>query len=189
MVSLASLWLPILLSAVAVFIVSAIIHMALPYHKSDFQQLPSEDAILNALAPHNIPVGEYMFPRPASMAAMKDPAYIEKHKRGPVGILTVLRSGEMGMGRQLTQWFIYSLVISLFSAYIASHALPAGARGAEIFRYVTTLGFLGYGLGLVHDSIWFGRKWSSTVKNLIDGFIYGAVSALVFMWLWPQPGA
>jgi len=34
MVSLAALWLPILLAAVFVFIASSIIHMVLPYHKT-----------------------------------------------------------------------------------------------------------------------------------------------------------
>ena len=38
--SLAALWLPILLSAVIVFVVSSILHMALPFHKNDYRQLP-----------------------------------------------------------------------------------------------------------------------------------------------------
>lgn len=187
MVSLSSLWLPILLSGVAVFIVSSIVHMALPYHRSDFAKLPNEDQILGSLAPHNIPVGDYMFPMPASMSAMKDPAFVEKHKRGPVGIVTILPSGQMGMTKQLVLWFVYSLVVSLFAAYITSHALPVGARSAEVFRYVGTLGFLGYGMASAHESIWFGRKWSTTIKNLFDAFVYGAATALVFIWLWPAP--
>ena len=42
MVTLASLWLPILLSAVAVFIASSLVHMVLKYHDSDYPGLPSE---------------------------------------------------------------------------------------------------------------------------------------------------
>ncbi|MFQ5717948.1 MAG: hypothetical protein ACE5IK_00225 [Acidobacteriota bacterium] len=43
MIALTSLVLPILLSAVLVFVVSSIIHMVLPYHRGDFSQLPAED--------------------------------------------------------------------------------------------------------------------------------------------------
>ena len=152
-VSLTSLWLPILLSAVAVFIVSAIIHMVLRYHNSDFSKLPGEDAIMNAMHPHNIPPGDYMFPHGGSMAAMKDPAFIERWKRGPVGILTILPNQQMGMGKNLTLWFIYSLVVSLFAAYLSSRALAPGAPAAQIFRFVGTPGCLGYGMALIPDSV------------------------------------
>jgi hypothetical protein len=43
MVSIPSLWLPILVSAIIVFLASWILHMFLPYHRSDFQKVPSED--------------------------------------------------------------------------------------------------------------------------------------------------
>ena len=49
MVPIHALWLPILLSAVIVFIVSSIIHMALPVHKSDYRKLPDEEKALDAL--------------------------------------------------------------------------------------------------------------------------------------------
>jgi len=42
MVSIILLWLPILLSAVIVFVVSSILHMVLPYHRSDFSKIPKE---------------------------------------------------------------------------------------------------------------------------------------------------
>lgn len=186
MVSLTSLWLPILLSAVAVFIVSSIIHMFLPYHRTDYAKLPAEDQIMNALHPHNLAPGDYIFPHAGTPAAMKDPALAEKRKRGPVGILTVLPSGAPGMGKNLAQWFVFSLLVSLFAAYITSHALPAGAEGSELFRYVATLGFMGYGMATIHESIWFGRRWSTTIKNVFDAFVYGAAMALVFIWMWPR---
>ena len=49
MVSLANLWLPVLLSAVIVFFASSIIHMVLPYHRSDYKKLPDEDNVRAAL--------------------------------------------------------------------------------------------------------------------------------------------
>ena len=82
MVSLMSLWLPIVLSAVIVFFVSSIIHMVLKYHANDFQKLPREDDVMDALRPFAIPPGDYCMPRPGSMKEMKEPAFIERRKRG-----------------------------------------------------------------------------------------------------------
>ena len=188
MVSLAQLWLPILLSAVAVFLVSFVTHMLLKYHNTDFQKLPNEDAILAALGSHNIPVGEYMFPHMTGAEGnpMKDPVYIEKRKRGPAGILSVMPNGMPGLGGYLAQWFVYAVVCSLFAGYLAGAALPPGAEGSEVFRFTATVGFLAYGLALVHDSIWYARRWSTTIKNLIDALLYGATTAAVFVWLWPK---
>ena len=49
MVPLMSLWIPIVLSAVIVFVASSAIHMILTYHKGDFGQVPSEDGVREAL--------------------------------------------------------------------------------------------------------------------------------------------
>jgi hypothetical protein len=187
MVSLTQLWLPILLSAVAVFFVSFMTHMLLKYHNTDYSALPNEDAILDALRPHNLPVGEYMFPHPGgSSNPMKDPVLVEKRTRGPAGMLTVMPNGMPGLGGYLGQWFVFSLVCSLFAAYLASRALPVAAEGSEVFRFTATVAFLAYGLAHVSDSIWFGRRWSTTFKNLFDALLYGLTTAAVFVWLWPR---
>lgn len=186
MVSLTSLWLPILLSAVAVFIVSSIIHMFLPYHRSDFSKLAAEDDVMAALGRNNIPVGEYMFPYAGSMSAMKDPAWIEKRKRGPAGILSVMPSGMPGMGKFLGQWFVYSVVISVIVAHLATGAFGAGAESAELFHLTAISAFLAYGFALIQSSIWFNRAWSVTLKALFDAALYGATTGAVFVWLWPK---
>jgi len=59
MVPAISLWLPILLSAVTVFLASSVIHMVLTYHRSDFKGLPSKDQVMDALRAFNIPPGEF----------------------------------------------------------------------------------------------------------------------------------
>src|SRR5688572_3357797 len=135
MVSLASLWLPILVSAVLVFVASSVIHMFLGYHAADYPRVPGEDKVMDALRPLNIPPGDYMMPSPQGVNAMKDPAFIEKHKRGPVAIMTVFPNGEMGMGRQLGTWFVFCLVVGVFSAYLTSRALPAGARYLDVHQF------------------------------------------------------
>src|SRR4030095_6336463 len=111
MVSLAALWLPILLAAVLVFIASSIIHMVLPYHRSDYKKLPSEDAVMDALRRFSIPPGDYLTPRPSGPNALKDPAFVEKRKKGPVALMTIMPSGEWSMGPQLIQWFLFSVVV------------------------------------------------------------------------------
>jgi Flp pilus assembly protein TadB len=186
MVTIVSLWLPILLSAVAVFVVSSLLHMVLRYHQNDFRRLPQEEAVLEALHKFSIPPGEYALPWCGSMAAMKDPAVQKKMADGPVGFFTVFPNGQPGMGAPLVQWFIYSLVVGIFAAYLTGHALQPGASYAEVLRFASCTAFLGYSLALVQVSIWYRRQWSTSIKNLIDGLIYGLVTGAIFGWLWPH---
>src|SRR5580704_8820849 len=117
MVPVASLWLPIVLSAVIVFLASWIVHMFLPFHRSDFAKLPQEDAVLDALRALNIPSGQYLAPFANTPAQMQQPEYLEKRKRGPTFFLTLMTS-EPGMGKNLALWFVYLLVIALFVAVV-----------------------------------------------------------------------
>jgi len=177
MVSIISLWLPILLSAVVVFLVSSIIHMVFQYHKNDFAKLPSEDTVMDDLRKHNIPPGDYHFPRAKDMKDMKSPEYVEKMKQGPSGMLTLMKSGPSTMGKELVLWFIYSIIVGIFAAYIAGNALDPGEHYLSVFRYVGATAFVGYSLALVH--------WSATLKSMFDGLIYALFTAGVFGWLWP----
>lgn len=185
MVPVLDLWLPILLSAVFVFIASSVIHMFLKYHAGDVSKVPGQDDVMNALRPFAIPPGDYMLPRCDSMKEMGSPEFTEKMKKGPVVIMTVLENKVHGMGKSLFLWFLYSLVISIFAAYIAGRALEPGAHYLEVFRFAGCTAFVAYGMALVQDSIWWHRKWSTTIKNLIDSLIYGLVTAGTFGWLWP----
>jgi hypothetical protein len=185
MVSLTALWLPILLAAVFVFIASSIIHMVLRYHSSDFRKLPDEDRAMDVLRPLNIPPGEYVFPYAGSAKAMSDPAYQERYRQGPVAFVNVLPNELKGMGRSLVLWFLYSLLVGVFAAYLASHTVPAGAHYLTVFRIVGTAAFLGYAVALWQASIWYSRAWSTTLRNTIDGLIYALLTAGTFGWLWP----
>ena len=185
MVSLNALWLPILLSAVIVFIASSVIHMASPWHKSDYPKLPNEEGLRAALRPLAIPPGDYMVPRPSSREELRDPAFLQKVNEGPNLVLTVMPAGPFSMGRNLVQWFLYCLVISLFAAYIASRALPPGTEYMQVFRFTGTTAFLGYSAALWQMSIWYRRAWGTTVKATIDGLIYALLTAGTCGWLWP----
>ncbi|HYT31451.1 MAG TPA: hypothetical protein VEO37_02555, partial [Thermoanaerobaculia bacterium] len=135
MVPIVSLWLPILLSAVAVFIASSIIHMVLPYHRSDYKKLPAEDDVMGALRKFQVSPGDYIFPKPGSPKEMKDPAFQERMKKGPVGFLTVRPGITPSMGKPLPFWFLYCVVVGVFAAYVAGRALPAGAPYRAVFRF------------------------------------------------------
>ncbi len=185
MVSLVSLWLPILLSAVAVFAVSSIIHMFLTYHKADYTDLPNEAEVMNALRPFNIPPGDYVMPKPASTKDMGTPEFIAKIKQGPVAFMTVFPNEPFNMGKQLTLWFLYSVLVGVFAAYLASRTLDAGAEYLTVFRITGTVAFAGYGLALLQGSIWYGRKWGATLRSVFDGLVYALFTAGMFGWLWP----
>jgi hypothetical protein len=183
MVSLISLWLPILLSAVGVFIVSSIIHTVLKYHQSDFRKLPKEDEVMDSFRRLEIPPGDYAMPYAESMS---DPAFAEKMKTGPVAFMTVRPGGSFSMGKKLFIWFLYSLLIATIAAYITGSALRAGAPYLSVFRFAGCVTFTGYAIGLLHDSIWYERNWGTTVKYVFDGLVYGLLTAGVFGWLWPR---
>lgn len=185
MTALTALWLPIVLSAVLVFVVSSLIHMILPWHKGDYPKLANEDQVMNALRPLALPPGDYMVPRPASSQAMRSPEFQEKMKRGPVVIMTVLPSGVTGMARNLIQWFLFCVVVGVFAAYVTGRALPPGAPSGAVFRFASVTAFIGYALALWPMSIWYRRAWLTTIKGTIDGLIYGLVTAATFVWLWP----
>jgi len=184
MVSVFSLWLPVLFSAILVFIVSSVIHMVLPYHRSDIAKLPREDEVMEALGKFNILPGDYFMPHGGS-EAMKDPAFIEKMKHGPVALIIMQKNGPPDLGRQLVLWFLYCLLVGVFTAYITGLAVGPGGGYLAVFRVASCTAFAGYSLALIQESIWYARKWSTTFKSVFDGMVYALASAGVFGWLWP----
>ena len=185
MTPLTALWLPILVSAVFVFAASSIIHMFLKYHDADYPPVPNEAAFADAVRPLAIPPGDYMIPRAKTTEEMRSPEFGEKMKSGPVMILTVIPNGPVSMGKSLSLWFLFSVVVSIFAAYITGRALPPGTDYMEVFRFISTTAFIGYSLALWQMSIWFHRSWGTTIKATVDGLIYALLTAGVFGWLWP----
>src|SRR3977135_4754906 len=155
MISLLSLWLPILLSAVIVFLASSLIHMTPLWHKSDFPKLPREAELLNALRPFAIPPGDYFIPRAAGMQEMRSPEFIEKMKQGPVAVLTVMPNGPLSMSRPLAQWFVFLIVVGIFVAYIASRTVPGGSTARHEVQHVGATTFIAYSPALCARSIWY----------------------------------
>jgi hypothetical protein len=186
MVPLGALWLPILLSAVLVFITSSIIHMVLKYHNRDYTKLPNEDAVRAAIRSGNPTPAQYVIPYCTEMKDMETPEMKQKYTEGPIAVLNLLRPGTPKMGKNLTQWFIFSLVVSLFVGYVAAQAIPPGTRYLHVFRIVGATAFLAYAAGQVPAAIWMGKPWKVAWKEVFDGLLYGLVTAGTFGWLWPR---
>lgn len=185
MVPLMGLWLPVLLSAVLVFLASSIIHMLLMYHHGDYGRLAGESNLMEAMRREGVRAGNYAFPCPPSKKDMRSPEFMKKYEQGPVGFLNVLPAGPPAMGKNLILWFVFCLAIGFMTAYLASRTLAAGTEYLQVFRVAGTIAFLGYAGAQPIDSIWKGQNWSTTIKHVFDGLIYALLTAGCFGWLWP----
>lgn len=180
-----SLWIPVLVSAAAVFLGSSILHMVLKYHSADMKGLPNEDAMREALGKQKPGPGQYFVPYCAGHKQMSEPAMKEKFEKGPVAMITVFPNGAVAMGRVLSQWLGFILLVSFVASYVARLTLSAGADGMLVLRVTGTVAFAGYALGNISDSIWKGQPWGNTARALMDAMIYSVLTGLTFKLLWP----
>jgi hypothetical protein len=186
MVAWSQLILPVLLSAVAVFVVSSIMHTVLKYHHRDMKKLANEDEVRTALRKGNASAGMYFVPYCADHKEMKSPEHQRKFEEGPIGLLVLRAPGVVKMGPFLLQWTAYAIVVSALAAYVARSTLDSGASYLAVFRIVGTSAWLAYAWHAPTDSIWKGQPWSVTFKVLADGLVYALLTAGVFGWLWPR---
>ena len=180
-----SLWLPVVVSAVTVWLVSAVVHMALKYHRADYRQLADEDSIAQAVRRVGPAPGLYVMPYLMDPSRMKDPAVRKRYEEGPVALLTVLRNGPPAMGKHLVQWFLYCLLASFVTGYLARHTLSPASDGLKVMQITGTVAFAAYGFGYFQDSIWQGIPWSNSLRGLFDAALYALTTGLVFRLLWP----
>ena len=99
--------------------------------------------------------------------------------------LRVRPSGSFGMTGNLVQWFGYSIVVSLIAGYIAGVAFGPGAEYLRVFQVAGCVAFAGYSLAIAQTSIWGGKSWATTFRNMADGLLYGLLTGGTFGWLWP----
>ena len=185
MTAVLSLWLPIVVAAVAVFVLSSVLHMVLTYHRSDYRQLPKEAEALAALRAGGVAPGLYQFPWCAGPKEMGTPEMQAKLNQGPVGMMTVMPSGPMAMGKYLGLWFIYVFLVSVVIGWVAGVALAPAAAAETVACVTGGMALLAYSLSHMVESIWRGFPWSVTAKGMLDGIFYAAATAAVFAWLWP----
>lgn len=186
MSAILELWMPILLSAVAVFVASSILHMVIPVHAGDHKGLPGEKDVLDAMRKQNLQPGSYMFPHCKSMKDMGNDEMLQKYQSGPVGFMTIMPTGTPAIGKSLLQWFVFSITVSIFAAYVATFTLQAQENYLRVFRLTGTVAFVAYGWGEITASIWKGQSWVVTSKFLFDGLVYALMTGGVFGALWPH---
>lgn len=180
-----SLWLPGVVSAVAVFVVSSLLHMVIKHHKGDYKKVGDEGAVRAALGKEKLAPGVYVIPHCADMSQMKDPAHTKKYEEGPVAVLTVMANQVPNMGKYLSMWFLFCLLTSFVTAYVARHTLNFGQDGMTVLRITGAVSFAAYGMGCLQELIWKGLPPANMVRFLFDAAVYSVVTGLTFMLLWP----
>ena len=186
METLAGLWMPIVVSAVLVFVASSLIWNVLAAHKWHIRGLPDEAAVREVLARQSVAPGMYSVPYAAGPAAMKDPVFCEKLEKGPVAVITVRRAGMPNMGQFLGLWFVYLLFVSYAVAFVCGQTLGRGTPYMLVFRVAGAVAFAGYSFAQIPNAIWWGRPWKSVLKEFGDGIVYALLTAGSFGWLWPE---
>jgi hypothetical protein len=186
MISLAQLWLPILVAAIAVFAASSVIHMFVKWHNTDYLKLGNEDDVRAVIRAGHAGTGQYVIPYCSDPKEMQKPEMLQKFKEGPVGFLVLRPPCEPSMGKPLGLWFLLNLVVALLAGYLACRTLAAGSSFLQICRMVGIVTFAAYACGSAQQAIWMGKPWGSAGKEIADALIYAIVSALVFGWLWPR---
>lgn len=189
MTSLAALWMPILISAFALFFLGFLCWMVLPHHRSDWKKLPDEDGVMDDLRARGVQgPGQFSFPHCGSPEAMKDPEFLKQMQDGPSGMLVLMAPGPMAMGKSMAQCVLHNAIVAAVVAYAAGLCLAPGASFSEVFRLTGTLGILAWCSAIPTSSIWFHHSWSSTWKSLADGAVAGLAMGAIFAWLWPELG-
>jgi hypothetical protein len=180
----AQLWLPIVVSAVLVFVLSAASHMALPWRKGEWGRLTDFAALQAAL--RGLAPGMYAFPAAPDPKEQMKPEWMERWAKGPSGWFTVAPPGPISMGRNMALSLLAFLGVAFMDAYVAWHALGPGAHYRAVFRIVGTVGVLAFGVGPIFNSIWYHRPWRVYLMDLLDAVLYAFAMAGVFGWLWPR---
>ena len=174
-------WLPILVSAVFCFIVSALIWTLLKYHNRDYKKAGDEEAVRAAL--RGSEPGFYIVPFSLDPADAKDPEFQRKFDEGPLAYITVAATGMPNMGAKMVTMFIYFVAVGVLAAYFMTFSVSDDADYLAKFRVAGTVAFIANSMALVPESIWFERPWSMTAKNFVDAAIYSLVTGGVFGWL------
>ena len=179
------LWLPILLSAGAVWIVSTILSVPFLHHQNDFINLPREDAFMDYLRSSGIKPGNYLFPDFRTRAATETTRVQTALTEGPVGHLQVWKTPLTMSGKLGGSLMVY-LVVSTLIAYLTRVAIPGPASHAKVFQIAATGGILAYCFAFIPSSLWWGSYKRTIAANIADGLIYAVITGAIFAWRWPH---
>ena len=181
-----SLLLPVVLAAIAVFIVSMLVHMAMPWHKSDYANVPDHDAAVAAIESLDLPPGDYAVPNARLPGGGRNPNFVADFERGPTFQMTMIPAGGMHMGKYTASWFGFMFLVAAIAAWVTGSIVPPGGSARAVFHYSAIITACSYGFGGWTQSIWYFRKWSTAFKGTFDAILYGLATGAVFMWMWPK---
>lgn len=183
---LVELWVPILVSGAAVFVLSALAWTVGPHHRTEYVGVPNETDVMDALRAARVPPGRYVVPFLGDGERFKTPEGRTLVADGPLAFITIAPKGLPRMGRMMALSLASALLISACAAYLAFHTLAPGAPYLTVFRVTGMATFMAYALGLISESVWFARPWRSLAVNTLDAVIYAMVSGGIFGWLWAR---
>lgn len=175
------LWLPIVVASLVCFFASSAIWVLLKYHNSDYKKLGNEDGAREGLK--GLEPGFYVLPYCIDPAELKNPELKQKVEEGPNAYITVVPSGMPPMAPKMIAMVLYFLLVSVLCAYIVTRTVAPDADYLAVFRIAGTVAFIANGIAVIPESIWFGKPWSMSAKNLFDALIYGLLTGGVFGWL------
>ncbi len=180
----ANLWLPILVSAVLVFVLSAASHMLLPWRRNEWAAVGEFEALQAAL--RGLKPGQYVFPASPDPQQRMSREWMERWAKGPSGWLTVAPPGAIHMPRNLGLSFLVFLGVAVVDAYVTCRALGLGAHYRPVFRIAGTVAAMSFGVAPIFSSIWYHRPWRAYAADAVDAVVFGLAMAGVFGWLWPR---
>jgi Flp pilus assembly protein TadB len=183
------LWVPVVVSTAAMFMLSFVFWAALNVHAGDHDHIPNskENELRDALARLGIGPGSYMFPKAMNHAEASSNEFQGQFFVKPSGTMMIFRKPNMALNMLATAMLF--LVICLGVAYVAHLTLakaPAAASFWQVFRVVFTILFLGCSIHPLINQVWFQSKGRTKVLTVIEGACYAAAAGLVFAWLWPR---
>lgn len=171
MTPLTSLWLPILVATLGVFLWNTVAWTRLPHHRDDFKVPPDGVDPEKLLDTNGLAAGQYV---------------LESPQRGdrPRAVL-VVAAGPTPMGRNLLFSALLYGLVSVLVAYVTAVGMPAGAPAMKVLQLSGTAGVMAYSLGLLPNAIWFGRPVRPVVMDVLDGVVAGLLTGVIFALLWP----
>lgn len=178
------LWVPIVVSGIAAFAISAVAWTVLPFHNAEWSGFSNEDEIADAMRKGSPSPGRYMLPFMSGGKEAGSPEGQAKMQRGPIAYITVAPNGVPQMGGMMAKSLVFNLIVSVFVAYVAVHALAADAPYLAVFQITGAVSFVAYAAATVPESIWFARPWKGWLVSAADALVTALVTGGIFGWLW-----
>jgi mannitol-specific phosphotransferase system IIBC component len=175
-----ALWLPILVSAVVLFIASSIAWTVLTHHFHDHNKLPNEEEFMAQVRSMELPNATYIFPLYLSHKDAQNPDNVKRYNDGPRGVIMLWDVPNIGRNLGLT--FLYFFIIATVTAYIGWASMGPGVGFLKAFQVIGAIGVLVFASSGQLNAIWFPRR---TLNDFLDGVVFGVLMGLVFGLLWP----